>query len=108
MAVRLIRRTSHRHFKIMIATSTQNCIFNTPVRLFDGMSFEDWEYSKLICTSTISITNPPAAGSNSTSTQNVYYNGFSSGELVLTIFVFLIFVILLFGSILKPFWGRQL
>lgn len=45
---------------------------------------------------------------NSTSSVVAVSDGFSHGEVVLTVFVFLIFSLLLFGSILKPFWARQL
>jgi len=72
-----------------------NCSYSNPVNISNTTTTVDYEYSSSTCEIV-----------NSSSTGALYYNGFSYGEITISLFLFLMFMIGIFLSfwlvVIKP------
>jgi hypothetical protein len=83
----------------MIATSTINCSYFNPL-LSDGVIPSETKLPFQFSSSTCQVIN-----SVNSSTTISSYNGFTAGEIVISLFVFWIFLFLIFNFIAEKFIG---
>lgn len=84
--------------EIATTTKIESCDLSSPVDISQG-EIADFEYSKIDCTATTTVEA-------TSSTYPVFSQGFTQGEMINSVFLFMIFLVVLFSAswfgVIKP------